>query len=163
MKRTPLARRTPLPGGKPLARTVPLSRKTQAPRQPAQRVQGRRTARPVPQDTRETVRRRSGGRCEVAIPGVCHGQATNQHHRLPRRMGGSTAAGIHAPANLLDLCGSGTTGCHGHLESHRSEALEHGWLLHAGADPATVPALIRGRRVLLTAAGGYLEPGERAS
>jgi hypothetical protein len=94
--------------------------------------------------------------CEAAVLGVCLGRATNQHHRLPRRMGGTSNPAINTACNLLDLCGSATTGCHGFLESHRSEARDcYGWLLRAGADPATTPAVVRGRLVRLTGDGRY--------
>lgn len=42
-------------------------------------------------------------------------------------MGGSRWPGINAPANLLTLCGSGTTGCHGWVEHHPEWAKAHGW------------------------------------
>ena len=51
------------------------------------------------------------------------------HHRCPRRMGGSSDVEINVPSNLVTLCGTGTTGCHGWIESHREQATEQGWLL----------------------------------
>lgn len=82
-------------------------------------------------------------------------QPYSVHHRSARGMGGSTVAWINSPANLLLLCGSGTTGCHGHVESHRAEAYENGWLISGRRDPATVPVLLAGGdRYLLTADGG---------
>jgi hypothetical protein len=83
-------------------------------------------------DSRPIVRARSGGRCEVRIPEVCEGRATNMHHRQRKEVGPST------PVNLIDLCGSGTTGCHGHIEHHRDEAIERGWIVPTWADPAAV-------------------------
>jgi hypothetical protein len=52
------------------------------------------------------------------------------HHRRPRGMGGSKDPQTNSPENLLLLCGSGTTGCHGYFESHRKEAYESQIILH---------------------------------
>lgn len=51
------------------------------------------------------------------------------HHRVPRGMGGSRNEQLHLPANLILLCGSGVTGCHGWVESNRDKARERGFLL----------------------------------
>ena len=74
---------------------------------------------------RPIIHRRSGGRCEIRIPGTCEGRATNIHHRLPRGNPRCT----NELGNLVDLCGSGTTGCHGRIEHNRDEAYDNGWLL----------------------------------
>lgn len=58
-------------------------------------------------------------------------------------MGGTKSADINSLSNLMLLCGSGTTGCHGWVESHRAVALEEGFLLHAEQDPAEVPVWMR--------------------
>lgn len=42
-------------------------------------------------------------------------------------MGGSRWPGINLPSNLLTLCGSGTTGCHGWVEGHPEWAKAQGW------------------------------------
>lgn len=55
------------------------------------------------------------------------------------------SAGVdNRPCNLILLCGSGTTMCHGWVESHPTEA-EHegGWSVSRYADPASTPVLIR--------------------
>lgn len=54
-------------------------------------------------------------------------------------MGGTKNPWINEPENLLAICGTGTTGCHGWLESHRLVAYTHGWLLRTGAHPAETP------------------------
>lgn len=48
-------------------------------------------------------------------------------HRVARGMGGTRWPGINEPANLLTLCGSGTTMCHGWVEAHPAWAADHGW------------------------------------
>ena len=56
------------------------------------------------------------------------------HHRLPRRMGGTRDPRSNDLRNLVLVCGSGTTGCHGWIESHRTEAYEQGWLIRSYDD-----------------------------
>jgi hypothetical protein len=75
-------------------------------------------------------------------------------HRLPRSGGGGNGLD-----NLIILCGSGTTGCHGHVESHRTEAYDNGWLVRRGFDPATKPVLVdhQSRWVYLTPSGEYAD------
>lgn len=55
--------------------------------------------------------------------------AWSVHHRRPRGMGGSKDPETNSPKNLLLLCGSGVTGCHGYFESHREEGYESKILL----------------------------------
>lgn len=54
-------------------------------------------------------------------------------------MGGTNDPSINSPANLIVLCGSGTTGCHGHVEVNRREARDYGWAVSQYADPHDVP------------------------
>ena len=54
-------------------------------------------------------------------------------------MGGSKDPVTNSPANLLLLCSSGTTGCHGWVESHRELAYATGLLVHSWQDPRKVP------------------------
>lgn len=61
------------------------------------------------------------------------------HHRTPRGMGGTRKKEINEPQNLLLLCGSGTTGCHGWIESHREEGYETGFLVRRGYKPEETP------------------------
>ncbi len=101
------------------------------------------------------LRERSVGRCEM-----CGGPATNTHHRRPRGMGGSKDPATNTPANLVRVCGSGSTGCHGWIESNREAARDCGYLVGQGHDPATVPVLLMTSGglfewVLLDADGGY--------
>lgn len=53
-------------------------------------------------------------------------------------MGGSRAADTNTPSNLVALCGSGTTGCHGRIEAHPKIAAELGYRVRQGARPADV-------------------------
>lgn len=82
---------------------------------------------PSPQ-TRQAVIGRDSGQC------LRCGQMTGQvHHRWPRGRGGHNAT-----SNLMLLCGSGTTGCHGWAEHNRAAAYALGYLVPTGFDPASV-------------------------
>ena len=104
---------------------------------------------------RELVAARSDGDCEVAIPGVCQGRATTVHHRRKRSQGGGWGA-----ANLLALCGSGTTGCHGWVEANPKASREWGWWIFTGdGEPNTVSVFLHAhtdpRWCLLDDRGSY--------
>ena len=72
-------------------------------------------------------------------------------------MGGTKLKWVDLPGNLLLLDGSGTTGCHGHVEKHRAAARASGFLvpLNGVRLPVEVPVLhaIHGK-VLLDDFGG---------
>lgn len=75
-------------------------------------------------------------------------------HRIPRGMGGSRDKRLNLPANLLVLCGSGVTLCHGEVESNRTAALLDGFLLHRIQEPTEVPVNAFEGWVLLDNEGG---------
>jgi len=105
--------------------------------------------------TRQVVLERCGGYCERCGRNLS-GAAVSVHHRRPRRAGGTSDPAVNTAANLAILCGSGVTGCHGEVESHRTQGYADGWLLHAGQDPAQVPVRLRGGPLMmLTVDGGY--------
>lgn len=75
---------------------------------------------------------RDGGACARCGRQVAHlnrGWAWSIHHRRPRGSGGTKLAWVDQAANGIILCGSGTTGCHGWVESHRVEAMQAGLLI----------------------------------
>lgn len=97
--------------------------------------------------TRHLVVTRAQQRCEICYEPL---HVMSLHHRRPRQMGGSKADWINEPANLLAICGTGTTGCHGRVESFRERSYEHGWLLRHGWLPEQTPfADLRGNWWLL--------------
>jgi hypothetical protein len=103
------------------------------------------------QEVRQLVQFRFGNRCAR-----CGGFGATIQHRKPRGMGGSSDPAINYPSNLLWVCGDGTTGCHGYMESFRFEAYTMGWLVADGMDPAKVPVVLwDGRRVVLDVYGGH--------
>lgn len=77
-------------------------------------------------------------------------------HRVARGMGGTRWPGINLPSNLLTLCGSGTTGCHGWVEAHPQWSKAHGWSVLRGVDPADVDVWTWRGWVRLTATGGIV-------
>lgn len=87
-------------------------------------------------DTRMRVYARSGGKCEL-----CNNRMTKTsiHHRRPRQMGGSKGQWVNMMENLLAICGTGTTGCHGKVESERENSYTTGRLVRSGDLPWEVP------------------------
>lgn len=76
-----------------------------------------------PAATVKIVRERDDWRCAR-----CAGWGPlSTQHRVARGMGGTRWPGINLPSNLLTLCGSGTTQCHGWVEAHPTWAEAHGW------------------------------------
>jgi hypothetical protein len=81
-------------------------------------------------------------------------------------MGGSSVDWVNLPANLVLVAGSGTTLCHGHMESHRAAAEARGFIIRKGIlQPAQIPidTFFHGL-VLLDDDGGFdlFEGGELA-
>lgn len=100
-------------------------------------------------------------RCGTPIEGE-RGRAWSLHHRRARGMGGTRRTDTNSPANLIPLCGSGTSGCHGYVEANRGEALTRGWLVTQLLNPAEVPVLVDhgSRWVYLSDEGTYLTRAE---
>lgn len=73
-------------------------------------------------------------------------------------MGGTVR--VERLSDLLAVSGSGTTGAHGWIETHREDAYAHGWLVRRGTvEPLDVPVtLYSGRRVLLDDDGPFYRP-----
>lgn len=107
------------------------------------------------------VIRRDLGRCarcgRLVIHGV-RGIDWSVHHRRPRGSGGTSLTWVNLAGNLVLLCGSGVTLCHGWVESHRDIARRHGFLVALnGRDIASAVAIkhaVHGL-VKLDDAGGY--------
>jgi hypothetical protein len=88
-------------------------------------------------ECRTLVRERSGGMCEARVKDVCKGPGMSMHHRNKAGQGGAWT-----PANILHLCGDGTTGCHGWIEANPASSRRKGLWLYRGQNPASSPALI---------------------
>ena len=76
----------------------------------------------------------------------------SRHHRKLRSQGGK-----HDVSNLILLCGSGTTGCHGWVHANPAEALRGGWYARSWQDTLGVPVKhYKHGWVLLDDAGGFV-------
>ena len=107
----------------------------------------------IPLALRLRILQRDGYRC-VRCAADLHGQRYSVHHRKPRGSGGSTDPRINDPRNLVSLCGSGTTACHGWVHNHPREAVETGWTLRS-LDLLDAAVVTRyGARVTLLEDGG---------
>lgn len=97
---------------------------------------------------------RSRGCCEVCgVDLLANQRPVSRHHRQRRRDGGDRLS------NLLLLCGTGTTGCHGTITGNPSMARVSGWIVPTEVDPRTISVRLadgylyylddEGRRVLV--------------
>jgi hypothetical protein len=92
----------------------------------------------VTDGVRNLVLTRGNYRCEHCHEDFLY-SGVSVHHRRPRMMGGSKNELLHLPANLIALCGSGTTGCHGWVESNRTKAREMGLLIQNVESAEEIP------------------------
>lgn len=145
-QRTPLQRKTPMASRSSLARTPFKSHSTSLQRSaPIQQRGARKTKADKAAEclekligegiAKEIVGGRSGGWCEIRLPG-CYGQALDWHHRQNRTQGGLWQAsnGIH-----------GCRFCHEQITNTRgNRALyeEHGWIVPSRVVPGSVKTLI---------------------
>lgn len=68
---------------------------------------------------------------------------------------GDRATVTNGTANLVVLCGTGTTGCHGWAEKNIKLAQDEGLVLEQWQNPTDVPITLHFGRVFLTDDGGY--------
>lgn len=87
--------------------------------------------------TRKLIIERDHGICQWCGELVTVADYSLQHRRA-RGMGGSKSKAANSPANGVVVHGSGTTGCHGWIESHPDDALERGFRVYQGKDPRQV-------------------------
>ena len=87
-----------------------------------------------PAEVVTTIVHRDNGKCARCGKHVTHlqrGFSWSVHHRRPRSRGGTSLVWVDLAANGVVLCGSGTTGCHGWVESNRAEAVAAGFIVSA--------------------------------
>ena len=139
----PLRARTPLESTPGLSRSQGPERRVPLRQVSPGRARENRQRR-APRDTgpsaavRGIVWNRDYGwcaRCGLAFAEKLGGYSI--HHRVLRSQGTD-----NAPPNLLLLCGSGTTGCHGWAHANITAAREMGWLLLESQDPAAEPVMV---------------------
>lgn len=142
LRRTPITRKTPMPRVGKQAKRPPM-------------VKARR--QPVTPEVRR-ARRLVYARSEFNGVRVCElcfcRRATNYQHRKNKSQ--CSPDEMWVASNGIDVCGSGTTGCHGRIHSHPEEAMRYGWMVPSHLDPAVVPVFLRQYGwVLLDADGGW--------
>lgn len=104
----------------------------------------------IPHATRQVVYQRDGGRCQACGTSIYLTTGSVQH-RHARGTGGTNDL-----SNLILLCGSGVTGCHGLCEKRDGTMHARGFWVYSWEVVAEVPAeLYDGRWVLLDDDGGY--------
>lgn len=96
----------------------------------------------VPEETRQGVLIRANYGCEycarpLQLTGGPNGYSLQ--HRFNKAMGGTKAPWINDPENLLALCGSGTTLCHGDVGRQPLWAYARGLALETGYKPHETP------------------------
>ena len=99
---------------------------------------------------------RDGGVCRRCGHEV--GDDFSRQHRIPKGAGGSAL--LDRPSNLVTVCGSATTKCHGWMEHNRTDAEVLGYILpklNPDIDPETEPLFTIDGWVLLDDQGG-VEP-----
>lgn len=130
---------------KPLRRTGRLGRGGGGLRRTP--MKRRRWQPAVPVDTSAALTVRSGGVCELALPG-CLGRATDPSHRITTKVGGrhgQAKVDHDRLSDVMDACRA----CHDWIGAHPQAAAAAGLVLREGDDPASSPVLYRGRRALL--------------
>lgn len=130
-RNTPLARTGFTSRGSALERQAPTKPRASKPKPAAVEVSEWIGERPA----RDAVEGRSGGLCEIRLPG-CFGRAKDWHHRLLKGQGGLWQAsnGIHA----CRWCHEAVTNTRG----HRAEYEENGWLVPSHGNPGEARAWI---------------------
>lgn len=100
-----------------------------------------RNTGPTP-ETVGIVAKRDKGSCAYC-GGEIHGERGwdwSVQHRLRRGGGGTEREFVNLPGNLVLLCGSGTTGCHGEIEGNPAGARALGFRVDDGITlPADTP------------------------
>jgi hypothetical protein len=152
--------------GKPKAGAVP-KRTAALPRASRKRKPARDTG-PSPA-VRRIVHVREGmacAACGISVTGRPH----SIQHRRARGMGGTTDPAANLPSNLVLLCGTAVTGCHGLAESRDPDMHGRGFWLRSWENPAVIPVMIASERnsgltVWLDDSGEYAfaPPGEAAA
>lgn len=133
-----------------------LVKRTEGPARKPMRSRHRNTG-PTP-ETVGIVAKRDQGSCAY-----CGGEILGERgwdwsvqHRLRRGNGGTDREFVNLAGNLVLLCGSGTTKCHGLVEGNPAWARQHGFRVDDGETlPADTPIehAVHGR-VLLDDEGG---------
>lgn len=128
----PLQRKTPLKSGSSLRSSTPPAEESGKPAKP-RRSTGLHVGE---KKAKKLAKQRSGGLCEMCIPGICMMRATDFHHRRFRSQGGKweIVNGLHG----CRPCHMAVTNTNG----HRAEYERKGWIVPSHGDPATTEVLM---------------------
>ena len=85
--------------------------------------------------------------CCVRCGHYCLNEPHSVHHRQVKGMGGSKHR--DHPANLIVLCGTGTTGCHGYVHAHPTVSYRLGYLVRSTTRPESAPVWAAGAEWVL--------------
>ena len=93
------------------------------------------------QESKHVALQRQGWHCmrcgrNLHDPSALAGQAAASHRQLRRRADPTVR---DLPSNIVELCGSGTTGCHGWTHAHPAEAERFGYIIPSWRDPLNAP------------------------
>lgn len=130
-------RRTTLRPGGPLVRKTGLKRKTGLTRRAIKASTP--SMSPAEKAAKDTVKARSGGVCEIQVPGRCTGRARDFSHRIREGQGGPWS-----PTNGLHACRA----CHEWTHRWPIAARVKRWALKT-TDRLDKPVLYRGAWALL--------------
>lgn len=111
-------------------------------------------------ETCRMVDDRDGRRC-VRCGRSLYAVGGSRHHRKLRSQ--CTRVEKHQVQNLILLCGSGTTGCHGFVHMHPTIAYENGWCVKSFQDQLEVPVRTWHGLVYLTTDGKYSSTKEQSN
>lgn len=162
-RRKGLQSKTPLKPGKPLARKTEMPHgKGFKAKAGALVAKAKKKAKPGSNagldELKKQARQRDGDTC-VKCGVVVTGRPSNVHHRRNRGSGGSRKANVIS--NLITLCGTPTSGCHGELTLRpwECDAERFGWVLSTNgtSDPATEVVLVAWLGPCLPTADGRWE------
>jgi hypothetical protein len=101
----------------------------------------------IPKKVRDALHERAGDCCEMCGR---HG-ANNAHHRRNKSQGGRDVL-----SNLLLLCGSGVTGCHGWVTGNPQGASVYGLTIMGTASVPADVRVWRGNDAFGTMSGRYV-------
>ena len=158
MKRSPMPpRKKPMPPPTSgLRRSAPLQQQAGREQPGARKSAPKKTRREVgpSADVVDGALEREHYSCALCGMGIGpegRGVGWSVHHRLRRSQGVD-----HSIQNVIILCGSGTTQCHGWVHANPADARAGGWMLSGRQEPLAVPVLVAGQRwVYLTSIGTY--------
>lgn len=109
---------------------------------------------------RKALRARSSGSTILGLCEICGHGGTNAHHRRNRSQGGRDVL-----SNLILVCGSGTTLCHGAITENPNWAESRGYTIkgtQAVSSETRVFLPLHGGWVLLDDDGGWSEASDAA-